>query len=219
MDCTWITAMRTGAATSVAAKYLARKDSSTVGILACGVQGRTNLEALSCLFDIKHVRVYDLYPEIAEKFAREMGEKLHIEIRTVSKPQEAVKGLDMVVTSCPILKNPTPIIVPGWLKRGGFASPVDFDSSWQGDAFREADKLATDDTRQMEYYRHEGYFRDTPAVYADLGEIAAGKKPARESDEERIICINLGLALDDMAVAITIYSRACEMGIGSVLPL
>ena len=56
MDCTWITAMRTGAATAVAAKYLARKDSSTVGIVACGVQGRGNLEALSCVFDIRKLR-------------------------------------------------------------------------------------------------------------------------------------------------------------------
>ena len=62
MDCTWITAKRTGAATAVAAKYLARPDSTTVGIVACGVQGRSNLEALTCLFKIKKVKAYDLYP-------------------------------------------------------------------------------------------------------------------------------------------------------------
>ena len=73
MDATWITAKRTGAATAVAARYLARKDSSTVGILACGVQGRSNLEALSCVFGIKRVKVYDIRPEVAQKFAREMA--------------------------------------------------------------------------------------------------------------------------------------------------
>ena len=66
MDCTWITAKRTGAATAVAAKYLARPESKTVGIVACGVQGRSNLEALACLFKINKVKAYDLYPEIAE---------------------------------------------------------------------------------------------------------------------------------------------------------
>ncbi len=76
MDCTWITAMRTGAATAVAAKYLARKDSSTVGIVACGVQGRGNLEALSCVFDIREVKAYDLYPELTDRFAAEMGPRL-----------------------------------------------------------------------------------------------------------------------------------------------
>ena len=69
MDCAWITAMRTGAATAVSAKYFARKDSSSVGICACGVQGRSNLEALSCLFKIKKVKAFDLFPKCAEKFA------------------------------------------------------------------------------------------------------------------------------------------------------
>ena len=70
MDATWITAMRTGAATAVAAKYLARKESSTVGILACGVQGCSNLEALSCVFRIEEVKAYDIRPEAAETFAK-----------------------------------------------------------------------------------------------------------------------------------------------------
>ncbi|MCE5248744.1 ornithine cyclodeaminase family protein [bacterium] len=219
MDCTWITAMRTGAASAVAAKYLARKDSTTLGILACGVQGRANLEAVSCVFDLKQVKAFDLYPEVARSFVRDMEKRLGIEIEVVSTPEEAVKGLDIVVTSGPILRKPTPVIEPGWLKQGGFASPVDFDSYWQGAALGEADKLATDDIRQMEYYRKEGYFSETPHAYADLGEIVAGKKPARESEHERNICINLGIALDDMAVAITVYSKARSSGIGTLLPL
>ncbi|MCD6405294.1 MAG: ornithine cyclodeaminase family protein [Planctomycetes bacterium] len=219
MDCTWITAKRTGAATAVAAKYLARKNSSTVGILACGVQGRSNLEALSCLFDIKEVRAYDVYPEAAEKYATQMGAMLGLEIEVVDKPEKAVKGLDIVVTSGPILKHPNPAIEPGWLSQGAFASAVDFDSYWQGPALAEADKIATDDVSQMDYYRTVGYFAQTPEPYADLGEIAAGKKPGRESDAERTIAVNLGLALDDMATSILIYNRACEMGIGTELPL
>ena len=66
MDETWITAQRTGVATAVAAKYLARKDSSSVGVLACGVQGRSNLEALSCIFEIEKVKAFDIFPEMAE---------------------------------------------------------------------------------------------------------------------------------------------------------
>jgi ornithine cyclodeaminase/alanine dehydrogenase len=132
---------------------------------------------------------------------------------------EAVKGLDIVVTSGPILKNPKPLIGPGWLSPGAFASPVDFDSYWQGGALREVDKLATDDRTQMGYYRHEGYFKETPEPYADLGEIAAGLKPGRESAAERTMSMNLGLALDDMATAIKIYKLAKAKGIGLELPL
>jgi ornithine cyclodeaminase/alanine dehydrogenase len=219
MDCTWITAKRTGAATAVAAKYLARKDSRSVGIVACGVQGRSNLEALACLFRIQKVKAYDLHPEIAERFAREMGSKLHLEIAPVRELAGAVKQMDIVVTSGPILKDPKPAIAAGWLSEGSFASLVDFDSYWQGDALREAHKLATDDLAQMAYYRGEGYFQSTPAPYADLGEIVAGKKPGRESENERTMSINLGLALEDIAAANLVYRKALEKKMGVELPL
>jgi ornithine cyclodeaminase/alanine dehydrogenase len=219
LDCSWITAKRTGAATAVAARYLARPDSATVGIVACGVQGRSNLEALACLFKITKVKAYDLYPEIAERYAREMSDALDLEVEPVKTPAEAVKGLDMVVTSGPILKNPKPLIEPGWLAPGAFASPVDFDSYWKTEALREIKKLATDDLAQMDYYRQEGYFKETPKPYADLGEIAAGLKPGRESAGERTMSMNLGIALDDMATAIQIYKLAKAKRIGTELPL
>jgi ornithine cyclodeaminase/alanine dehydrogenase len=219
MDCTWITAMRTGAATAVAARYLARKDSSRVGIIACGVQGRSNLQALSCLFDITAVKAYDLRPEIARRYAEQMSAQLDVDVEPVQDVSRAVKGMDIVVTSGPILKNPQPVIPAGWLAEGAFASPVDFDSYWQGGAMDEVDKLATDDVQQLEYYRTSGYFRSTPEPYADLGQIAAGLKPGRQSDAERTMSINLGLALDDMATAILIYKRAVECAIGTELPL
>jgi len=162
MDCTWITAKRTGAATAVAAKYFARKDSSTVGIVACGVQGRSNLEALSCLYQITKVKAYDLYPEIAERYAKEMRRKLQMEIEPVKRLEDAVKHVDIVVTSGPILKNPKPAIPAGWLSKGAFACALDFDSYWQMEAFREVDKMATDDTDQMKYYKQVAYFNTTP---------------------------------------------------------
>jgi len=219
MDATWITAKRTGAATAIAAKYLARKESSTVGILACGVQGRNNLEALACLFKINKVKAFDIFPEIAQRYTKEMKEIVQADIEVVKSPKEAVAGLDLVVTSGPILKNPSPVIEADWLAEGAFASPVDFDSYWKGEALKQADKLATDDIDQMGYYRKIGYFKNTPQPYADLGAIVSGKKPGRERAEERTISINLGIALDDMATAILIYKKAVEQGIGTELPL
>ncbi|MFZ4694815.1 MAG: ornithine cyclodeaminase family protein [Verrucomicrobiia bacterium] len=219
MDATWITAQRTGAATAVAAKYLARPGSSSAGVLACGVQGRSNLEALACAFKLRKIRAFDLFPEVAQKFAEEMSPVVGVDIEVVRTPKEAVVGMDLVVTSGPILKHPSPVIEAGWLGEGGFASPVDFDSYWKGDALRQADKLVTDDTAQMEYYRSVGYFKDTPRPYADLGEIVAGKKAGRQTPQERTICVNLGIALDDIATAILIYRKAKERGIGTELPL
>ncbi|UCF21442.1 MAG: ornithine cyclodeaminase family protein, partial [Gemmatimonadota bacterium] len=99
MDATWITAMRTGAATAVAAKYLARSDSTTLGVLACGVQGRSNLEALSCVFDLENVKAYDISSGIAQRYAVEMSEKFGVAVEVVPNPRDAVSGLDLVVTS------------------------------------------------------------------------------------------------------------------------
>lgn len=219
MDCTWITGKRTGAATAVAARRLARSESSAVGIIACGVQGRDNLEALKCLFPIKKVVAYDLYPEVAKRFAAEMGAKLDLEIETVTDVARAVKGMDIVVTSGPILKDPVPVIEGGWLSEGAFASPVDFDSYWKPQSFTEIDYLITDDIPQMEYYRKAGYFKHTPKASADLGEVVAGLKPGRSSQIQRTMAINLGIALDDMATAIIIYRAALERKIGTWLPL
>ncbi len=219
MDCTWITAQRTGAATAIAARHLARADSRTVGIVACGVQGRSNLEALACTFELERVKAYDIDPDAARRYAREMGEALTLEVEPVERLSEAVSGVDIVVTSGPILKHPEPAIPAGWLAPGAFASLLDFDSYWQGAALREADRLATDDLAQMRYYRQVGYFQDTPEPYADLGEIVAGRKPGRQTAEERTLTINLGLALEDMAVAVRVYRRAKADGIGTGLPL
>ncbi|HEY5981972.1 MAG TPA: ornithine cyclodeaminase family protein [Anaerolineales bacterium] len=219
MDCTWITAYRTGAASAVAAKYLARKESATIGILACGVQGRTNLEAMACTFKLKKVFAYDALPDVQKKFVREMSSKLGLDIAGVKEPREAVKDSDIVVTSGPILKHPTPTIDRDWLKPGAFASAVDFDSYFTGAAMSQMDRISTDDHSQFQYYKSVGYFQHTPDPYADLGELVAGLKPGRQSHSERTMAINLGLALDDMAVAPTVYQKALEKGLGKVLSL
>ncbi len=219
MDATWITAQRTGAATAVAARHLARPESESAGIIACGVQGRSNLEALACLFDLRAVRAFDIHREVAEDFAASMSERIGLEVEVVGEPRQAVTGADLVVTSGPIRENPRPVIDAGWLAPGAFASPVDFDAYWTGAAFAQADKLATDDLGQFGYYRRQGYFRDTPEPQSDLGQIAAGLRPGREREDERTIAINLGIALEDMTTAILVYRRAVEMGIGTPLPL
>jgi ornithine cyclodeaminase/alanine dehydrogenase-like protein (mu-crystallin family) len=219
MDCTWITAKRTGAATAVAAKYLARAESETVGILGCGVQGRSNLEALKVLFPLKKVYAYDTHRERAATYAEEMQRELGLEVEPVIAPRSAVVASDMVVTAGPILRKPHATIERGWLAAGAFASLVDFDSYWHPGALHEFDKFCTDDVPQLHHYRDIGYFQDIPAIDADLGELVTGRKPGRQSPEERTAACNLGLALDDIAVAPLIYQRALEKGIGSWLSL
>lgn len=219
MDCVWITAMRTGAATALSAKYLARSDSKTAGVLGCGVQGRSNVEALKVLFPIKRILAYDINENAAQSYANEIEARFNLEVEIVREPVMAVKGCDIIITAGPILKKPHATILPGWMCEGAFASLVDFDSYWNPNAMKEVQKFCTDDKAQLEYYKEAGYFQDIPPVYADLGELAAGSKTGRESPSERTMTANLGLALDDMAVAPLIYEKATKQGIGTWLDL
>ena len=220
MDCVWITAMRTGAASAVSAKYLARPESATIGILACGVQGHTHLEAMHALFPLKTVKTYDVRSEPAERLARTAADRFGLAVEIVENPREAVSGCDIVITSGPILKIPHATIQAGWLEEGSFVSCVDFDSYWSRSALKEADKWTTDHRGQYNYYKDQlGFFQDCPEVYAELGELVTGKKKGRETAAEKTFAANLGLAMDDMAVAPLIYRRAIEKKIGTWLPL
>ena len=112
MDCIWITAMRTVAATAIAAKYMANMDSYTVGILGCGVQGRTNLKALKIVIPaFDEVKAYDISDSAANKYAEEMQRETGLDITIVTSPIEAVEGSDIIVTAGPILKSPNPSIL------------------------------------------------------------------------------------------------------------
>jgi len=220
MDCAWITAMRTAAASAVSAKYLARPESSTIGILACGVQGHTNLEAMNVLFPLKKVMAYDPNPQNAEDLARFGKETLGLEVSIVSDPKDAVTGCDIVVTSGPILKVPHATIQAGWLDEGTFVSCVDFDSFFSREALNESSKWTTDNLDQYNHYKDKvGFFNDCPDVYAELGELVTGKKKGRENATEKNFAANLGLAMEDMAVAPLIYKKAAEKNIGTWLTL
>ncbi|NWF86930.1 ornithine cyclodeaminase family protein [Candidatus Bathyarchaeota archaeon] len=220
MDCAWITAKRTGAATAVAAKCLAKEDSKILGILGCGVQGRSNLEALLTVCkELEEVMAYDVSAENLQRYVEEMTVKHGLKIVPVDSPRKAVENCDVVVTAGPILKYPSPVIEASWFKDGGFACPLDFDSYWKPQAMHSMDKFCTDDYKQLKYYRHQGYFQDIPQVYAELSEIVSGKKKGRESPKERIMSMHLGLAIEDVATAVLIYEKAKEKNVGARLPL
>jgi ornithine cyclodeaminase/alanine dehydrogenase len=219
MDCVWITAMRTGAATAVAGRYLARPDSSVAGVLGCGIQGRSNVEALNVLFPLKRVMAYDVAENAVRLYAEEISSRFGLEVVPVKTPREAVSGCDIVITAGPILKKPHASIQAGWMDEGAFASLVDFDAYWHPEAMHEAAKFCTDDISQLRYYQEAGFFQGIPSVHADLGELVTGQKKGRESPTERTMTANLGLALDDMAVAPLIYQQALEKGLGTRLPL
>ena len=219
MDCTWITAKRTGAVTAVAAKHFAREDSKVLGIVGCGVQGRSNLEALLTVSkEIEKIKAYDTIEENLKKYVKEESAKYEIKISAESSAKKAVEGSDIVVTSGPILRQPHPIIERSWFKNGGLACPLDFDSYWKPEAMCSMDKFCVDDIQQLWYYKRQGYFSQLPQVYAELGDVVAGEKSGRLNKNERIMSMNLGLAIEDIATAKLVFDKANEAGIGVRLP-
>lgn len=219
MDATWITGYRTGAKTAIAAKHLARSGSERVGIIACGVQGRTNLIALAAVFPLKTVFAYDTNADAQSRYIEEMRDRFDFEFIGVSTPKEAVVESDIVVTSGPIRLNPEPTIEAGWLQPGGFGSAVDYDSYWTGAALKQMDRIYTDDIPQFHSHQQAGYFRETPEPFGELADLVSGRKPGRQGDPERLLAMNLGSAMDDMAVAPEVYRRARDLGLGAWLEL
>lgn len=219
MDCTWITAQRTGAKTAIAAKYLARPDSSTVAIIACGQQGRTNLAALACVFPIRRVIAYDTDRAALERYIEEMGALFEFEFASADDVRAAVAENDLVVTSGPIIKAPQPVIDSGWLKAGSFASAVDYASYWTPAAIAQMDRFCTDDLAQFRNHRQQGYFKGVIDPSVELGELLIDAAKGRTDEQQRTLVMNLGLAMDDMAVAPEVYRRAKRMGLGTWLEL
>ena len=219
MDATWITAKRTAAASVVAAKYLARVDSKILGVIGCGVQGYGHLEALREFFPIRGVKAFDIRPVAAADFARRARETFGVDVEVVASAAEAARDCDIVVTAGTIFKDPRPILGEKEFARGAFVSAVDYDSAWTAEAMRAAAIFVMDDLAQMASFRDQGYFRSLPAVVGELSDLVTGRIPGRTRPEQRTMAMNMGIALDDLAVAPLVYEKARSAGLGIRLPL
>lgn len=208
MDGTWVTAVRTAAVSAITAKYCARKDAKVLGVVGAGVQGRQNLIALKTVFPgLSTVKVFDINREIAVKYRNDLSLQTGMEIIVCNDVESAVKSADIILTATQRLSNP--LIRNEWFKPGCLGMGLEVSRAWYGDAILSADKFITDDWEQTQHFKTQGAFPDgLPKLYAELGTIVCGKKPGRETEQERIIAINIGLALEDVIVAHQIFEMA-----------
>ena len=219
MDSTWITQQRTAAESAVAVKHLARSDATTFSILGCGVQARSHLEAFQRVMPrLSHVVAFDIDPQAAERYA-EFGREHDLRVTIAEGARAAVEAGDVVVTAGPIEVDQPRTIEPGWLQVGALGVTLDYDCYWKSEAFAAADLLLTDDVAQVEHIKESGYFAGAPAPDAELGDVAAGLHPGRKSPTDVVITMNMGVAVEDVAVAKEIYESARELGLGTELPL
>ena len=216
--------IRTGAASGLATRHMARANASSVGIIGSGFQARSQLEAICAVRDIKEARVYSRRPERREDFARRMGEALSLVITPVASAQDCVAGMDVVVT---ITSARDPVLEGEWLKPGAHVNAAG-GNHWMRREVDEAtvtraDLIVVDDLEQAKvecgdllYPQGRGTFRWE--MVHELREVIAGRVPGRPSDQSVTLFESLGVALEDIAAAQLVYRKAREQGLGQELP-
>lgn len=226
LDSIHITIQRTGAATAVAARYLARKDSSVVTICGAGRQGRIQLASLTQVFAVKHAYVWDRNATVADRFASEMSAAYEIPVTRIARPVDGTRESDIVVTCTP---SHEPFIGPADIEPGTFVAAVGADSPEK----QELDSrllakgtVVTDITAQCARVGelHHAIDASPPLmrvedVHAELGDVIVGRKSGRQSQKEITIYDATGTALQDTACAAAIYAKAIDAGRGTRIAL
>jgi len=224
LDSIEITIQRTGAATAVAAKHLARHVESVVTVCGCGVQGRVQLRALARVRPLRRVMVWDRNPAHADVYAREMGVELSVPVRAIESPGVGAEESDVVLTCTPAT---TWFLGRRDVRPGTFVAAVGADNEHKQEiepALLAHSTVVVDVLNQAVTIGDLHHAIDASAmtreqVHAELGEIVAGKKPGRRSHEEIIVFDSTGTALQDVAAAVVVYERALAAGVGLQVPL
>jgi len=224
LDSIEITALRTGAATAVAAKHLARADSAVVTIVGCGVQGRVQLRALSRVLPLARALAVDADAGAARRFADEMSDSLGIAVTPMGDLTAATLASDVCVTCTPAR---TPIVGAGDIRPGTFVAAVGADHDEKQEIHPDLFRDATVVVDVLDQCLAIGDLHHAVAagaiapheVHGELGEIVAGTKPGRSTVEERTLFDSTGTALQDVAAAALAYERAKAAGLGTPIVL
>ena len=207
LDGTYLTAMRTGAVTGVASRYLAPKDSKVAAVIGCGVQGKTQAMAVAEACDLETIRLFDLSEERMRRFAEEMGPKLGVDVVPSSSGAEAVADADVVVTAT---TSKNPVLRREWLGDRVHVGAIGaFYPDW-----RELDTATVSEAKVVVDSREaimeeagdilipisEGAITEDH-IYAELGELVLGKKEGRTPEDGLTVFKSVGLAIQDSSVA------------------
>jgi alanine dehydrogenase len=227
MGGTTITDMRTGAAGSVAAKYLARGDSKTIGLVGAGAQARTQLMALLEVYKkLEEVRVWSRTQETKKKFVTETQQAYGnlIQVTPAASIRKAVEGADIVVTATPSRK---PLVTDDMVSAGTHINCIGADAVGKEELdpnILKRAKIVVDDWEQAS---HSGEINvplsrgiiTKDNIWAEIGEIVAGLKPGRQSEEEITVFVSTGLAVQDAVTAKIAYSKALATNVGRLIKI
>ena len=220
LDSIDITIKRTAAATAVAAKYLARKDSAVLTICGCGDQGRAQLRALHLTLPLEKIFAFDLSEDAANNLARDLSRELKLDIECVPDARKAIQKSDIVVTCT----SATQFFVHKTdIRPGTFIAAVGADDAHKQEidpALMATVKVVADNLQQCcaigdTHHAIAKHLMSKQDVYAELGEIVAGQKRGRAHDAEIIVFDSTGIAIEDAAAAVIVFEKARAGNLGT----
>jgi ornithine cyclodeaminase/alanine dehydrogenase-like protein (mu-crystallin family) len=222
MDGGWVTALKTGASTAVTAACLGLPGATTVTIFGAGTLGRMHLRALSHRFSLRQAYVVDILPRAAETYAAELGAELDFPIEPVplAERERAVIASEIIVT---VTTGDQPLVERSWLQPGAFVARLGSYQEIALEVITKADKVVVDNWHyvrpripELKMLAQTGRFGPDD-VYGEWPDIVAGRRPGRESPDEVIVYIALGIWGEYAAILPQVYRRAWELGLGKVI--
>lgn len=223
LDSIEITIKRTGAATAVAAHYLARPESRVVTIFGCGVQGRVQLTALRHELDVRQIFLVDNDAAVAEAFAAEVGRE-GLDVDVPVKPQKAAIASDVIVTCT---SAHAPFLGPGDVRAGTFVAAIGADNPEKSEiapALMKKAQVVTDLTEQCSHmgdlhHAIRAGAMQVADVHAELGDLVSGRRPGRTAPEDITLFDGSGVGIQDVAASVRAYALAKQRNAGRSLDL
>jgi alanine dehydrogenase len=223
IDASDITDMRTGAITAIGAKHLARKDSKILGHIGARGTSYWNVRLLHSIFHFDEIRVHSRRPESRDAFAARLERDLGMKITVTEDWESCVRGADIVVEASR-LEKPAPMLKTEWIKKGACVIPYGTMSAVELSLTDIMDKMVMDDWGQakagpfgaLRAHVDSGKLSEK-TLHAELGQIVAGLKPGRESEDETNLFWHRGLSLSDIALGAAMLAKAKTMGLGQQL--
>jgi ornithine cyclodeaminase/alanine dehydrogenase len=198
MDGNWVTAVRTAGLSAVAAKYLARPDSSVAAFIGSGVQAHSHLKAFADIYPLREIRVFGRGQANIDKLCG-FAEEMRLSPVICASPREAVTGADLIVSSVNYSPALEPFLDANWLKAGSFAAITDLGAPWIKKSFAAFDTLVIDDLEQENALPNK--LAPSELVTGDLSGLVLGQVPGRKKAEDRTAFVFRGHALGDLALA------------------
>jgi ornithine cyclodeaminase len=223
LDASGITDMRTGAMTAIGAKYLARRSSKVLGHIGARGTAYWNVRLLDRLFDFDEIRIHSRRPESRDAFAARLSQDLGKTVIVTADWRSCVEGADIVVEASRLMA-PEPLLHTDWIKPGALVVPYGTMSAVELSLTGIMDKMVVDDWGQCRAGKFgslrahvEAGLLSEATLHAELGQIVAGLRPGRETEDETILLWHRGLSLSDIALGHAMLEKAARLGIGQKL--